>query len=75
VYIRVDAYDYCGNERNENLSGTDKFKNDGEKVIGMAKEAAGDATDNDKLQAEGRADQTKADLKQAGEDIKDAFRG
>ena len=41
----------------------------------MAKEAAGDATDNDKLQAEGRADQTKADLKQAGEDIKDAFRG
>ena len=57
------------------MRGTNKFENDGETVIGMAKEAAGDATDNDKLPAEGRADQTKADLKQAGEDIKDAFRG
>lgn len=75
VYKRVGAYDDRGNERNGNLSGTDKIKNHGEKVIGRAKEAVGDATDNDKLQAEGRAGQTKADLKQAGDDIKDAFRG
>ena len=38
------------------------------------KEAAGAVTGNDKLRAEGKADRTKADLKQAGERVKDAFR-
>ena len=32
------------------------------------------ATDNDKLVAEGKADQTKADAKKAGENVKDAFK-
>jgi uncharacterized protein YjbJ (UPF0337 family) len=34
----------------------------------------GDATGNEDLQAEGRGDQVKGDLKQAGEKIKDAFK-
>ncbi|QIG38718.1 CsbD family protein [Microbacterium sp. 4R-513] len=52
----------------------DKIKNTAEKAGGKAKEAVGDATDNERLEAEGQADQTKANLKQAGENVKDAFK-
>ncbi|NYF15401.1 uncharacterized protein YjbJ (UPF0337 family) [Microbacterium sp. AK009] len=51
----------------------DKIKNAAQEIAGKAKEAIGNATDNDKLVAEGKADQSKANLKQAGEDVKDAF--
>ncbi len=53
----------------------DKAKNLGEEWQGKAKEAAGKATDDKDLQAEGQADQAKASLKQAGEKVKDAFKG
>ena len=52
----------------------DKIKNAAEKVTGKAKEAFGDATDNDSLRAEGQADQSKAGLKNTGENVKDAFK-
>ncbi|CAI9404397.1 MULTISPECIES: CsbD family protein [Aestuariimicrobium] len=52
----------------------DKLENAKDKVVGQGKEAAGKATDDERLEAEGRADQTKADLNQAGEKVKDAFR-
>ncbi|MFS0794284.1 CsbD family protein [Microbacterium sp. 1P10AE] len=52
----------------------DKIKNAAEDVAGKAKEATGKATGNERLEAEGHADQTKADLKQAGENVKDAFK-
>ncbi|HET8928408.1 MAG TPA: CsbD family protein [Microbacterium sp.] len=52
----------------------DKIKNTSEDVAGKAKEAVGDATDNEELQAEGKADQAGANLKQAGEKVKDAFK-
>jgi uncharacterized protein YjbJ (UPF0337 family) len=52
----------------------DKFENKAEEVGGQAKEKVGDATDNEDLQAEGQADQGKANLKQAGEKIKDVFK-
>ena len=52
----------------------DKIKNAAEEFGGKAKEALGKATDNDKLVAEGQADQAKANVKQAGEDVKDAFK-
>lgn len=52
----------------------DKIKNAAQDLTGKAKEAVGKVTDNDKLVAEGRADQVQADLKQAGEDVKNAFR-
>lgn len=52
----------------------DKIENTAEKLGGKAKEAAGEATDDERLESEGKMDQTKADLKQAGEKIKDAFK-
>ena len=51
----------------------DKIKNSAQDSSGGAKEAAGKATDDEKLEAEGKADQTEADVKQAGEKVKDAF--
>ena len=52
----------------------DKIENTTEKVTGSAKEKIGDATGDDDQKAEGKLDQTKADLKQAGEKVKDAFK-
>lgn len=52
----------------------DKIQNEAEHLAGKAKEAAGDATDNPDLEAEGQKDQVKADAKKVGEDIKDAFK-
>ncbi|MDM8085361.1 CsbD family protein [Cellulomonas cellasea] len=52
----------------------DKAKNAAEDLTGKGKEAAGKATGDEQLEAEGRGDQVKADLKKAGEKIKDAFK-
>ena len=52
----------------------DKIENAAENMGGKAKEAAGKATDDERLEAEGQMDQSKADLKQAGEKVKDAFK-
>jgi uncharacterized protein YjbJ (UPF0337 family) len=52
----------------------DKARNKAQELRGQAKERVGEATDDEELQAEGEVDQTKADLKQAGEKVKDAFR-
>lgn len=41
---------------------------------GKVKEAAGRAVGNERLTAEGRAEQTQGDLQQAKEKTKDAFR-
>lgn len=51
----------------------DKIKNAAQDVTGKAKEAIGDATDNEKLEGEGQVDQTKANVKQTGEKAKDAW--
>ena len=51
----------------------DKIKHAAEDIAGKAKEAAGKVTNNDKLEAEGKADQAKADVKKAGDNVKDAF--
>jgi uncharacterized protein YjbJ (UPF0337 family) len=52
----------------------DKAKNSSQQAKGKVKELAGRATGNNKLQAKGKADQTKGNLKQAGEKVKDAFK-
>ncbi|MDV8149027.1 CsbD family protein [Arthrobacter sp. B10-11] len=52
----------------------DKIENAAEKLGGKGKEAAGEAKGDPNLKAEGQADQSKADLKQAGEKVKDAFK-
>jgi uncharacterized protein YjbJ (UPF0337 family) len=51
----------------------DKAKHTAEDVGGHIKEGVGKATDNEKLEAEGKTDQAKADLKKAGDKAKDAF--
>ena len=53
------------------MSFVDKAKNKLEKTVGKAKEVVGDATGNERLEAEGNAEQGKAGLKQAGEHVKD----
>jgi uncharacterized protein YjbJ (UPF0337 family) len=52
----------------------DKVDNKAEEIGGKVKEGVGKATDDERLEGEGKADQTGSKLKQAGEDIKDAFK-
>ena len=52
----------------------DKARNKAEELKGKAKEEFGQATDDEELEAAGRADQTKSSLKQAGEKVKDAIK-
>lgn len=57
------------------MSAGDKIKNKAEEMLGKGKEATGEATDDESLAQEGRNDQTKGNLKQAGESVKDAVKG
>ncbi|MBF4461526.1 MULTISPECIES: CsbD family protein [unclassified Rathayibacter] len=56
------------------MGADDKIRNAAENLVGKAKEAVGKLTDNERLEAEGQADQTKAQAKKVGEDVKDVFR-
>lgn len=56
------------------MSGTDKVKNTLEELGGKAKEAVGKVTGDTSTENEGKRDQAKANLKDAGENIKDAFK-
>ena len=64
----------AADDRSRNAA-RNKTRNTAQKVKGQVMEAAGAVTGNERLEAEGRADKTKASLKQAGEKLKDAFRG
>ena len=57
------------------MSAMDKLNNKAEELAGKGKEQVGDATGNEDLKAEGQGDQAKGNVKQAGEKIKDAFKG
>jgi uncharacterized protein YjbJ (UPF0337 family) len=61
-------------QKGSQMDATDKMKNVVEDVSGKAKEMAGKATDDESMEAEGKVDQSKADVKQAGEKVKDAFK-
>ena len=52
----------------------DKIDNKTDDLGGKAKEAVGKATGDDSLERQGKTDQSKSDLKQAGEKVKDAFK-
>jgi uncharacterized protein YjbJ (UPF0337 family) len=52
----------------------DKAANKVTELKGKAKKGTGKALDDPGLEAEGRADQSKGNLKQAGEKVKDAFK-
>jgi len=56
------------------MSGTDKAKNKAEEVGGKVKEGVGKATGDRSLENKGKVDQTKGNLKQAGEKVKDAIK-
>lgn len=55
------------------MSAVDKAKHAMDDIEGKAKEALGRAAGDHKTENEGKADQAKADLKQAGDKVKDAF--
>ncbi|GAB3553088.1 hypothetical protein GCM10027404_24840 [Arthrobacter tumbae] len=56
------------------MGADDKTQNNAEKLGGKVQEGLGKATGNKEMEAEGQQDQSKADLKNAGENIKDAFK-
>jgi uncharacterized protein YjbJ (UPF0337 family) len=61
-----------GNPRS--MGADDKIDNKADKLKGKVKETAGTANGDEELRAEGKKDQSKGDLKQAGEKVKDAFK-
>jgi uncharacterized protein YjbJ (UPF0337 family) len=65
----------AADDRARRAAARNKTRNTAQKVKGQFKEAAGRVTGDQRLEAQGRADKTKANLKQAGEKVKDAFRG
>ena len=52
----------------------DKIRNAADEAGGKAKESVGKSTGDERLEAEGKGDQTAASLKQAGEKVKDVFK-
>jgi uncharacterized protein YjbJ (UPF0337 family) len=56
------------------MGAENKAANKVTEVKGKIKKKAGQATDDAGLEAEGRAEESKGDLKQAGEKVKDAFK-
>jgi uncharacterized protein YjbJ (UPF0337 family) len=52
---------------------TDKVKAAGNKVAGNVKEAVGDATDNERLEAEGAAQQAKGTAQDVSGSVKGAL--
>jgi uncharacterized protein YjbJ (UPF0337 family) len=62
-------------EEEPGMAADDKIDNKTDQLKGKAKETVGKATDDDELEAKGKKDQTKGDVKQAGEKLKDAVKG
>jgi uncharacterized protein YjbJ (UPF0337 family) len=56
------------------MSAEDKVSNKIEDLGGKAKEAVGNVTGDDSTKNEGKIDQAKSSLKDAGEKVKDAFK-
>ncbi len=57
------------------MATTDKAKNTAQQAKGKLKETAGKVSGNDKLRAEGKADQVKGKVENAIGGLKDAVRG
>jgi uncharacterized protein YjbJ (UPF0337 family) len=56
------------------MSFADKFRSKAQELRGRIKRNTGEVTGDQGLEARGRADEVKSNLKQTGEKIKDAFR-
>ena len=61
-------------ERDSIMGAENKAANKVTEIKGKIKKKAGQVTDDESLEAEGRAEESKGDLKQASEKVKDAFR-
>lgn len=57
------------------MSGFDKVKDKAEQLIGKGKEKLGQMTDNEELEAAGKRDQLKGEVKETGHDIRDKAAG
>ena len=57
------------------MSLADKMNNKARELRGRVKRSAGEVTGDRRLQAEGAAEERGGHLRQAGEKLKDAFRG
>ena len=56
------------------MTNKDKAKNLTQITKGKVKETVGKSTGDDNLEADGKVDQMKGNMKQAGEKVKDAFK-
>jgi uncharacterized protein YjbJ (UPF0337 family) len=56
------------------MTGKDRTDAKADQAKGRAKETVGHAVGNESMEAEGRGDQVKGDLRQSGEKAKDAVR-
>ena len=56
------------------MTDRDKVNNKGEELRGKVKEGAGRATNDPELERQGQRDKSKANLKQAGEKVKDSVK-
>jgi uncharacterized protein YjbJ (UPF0337 family) len=56
------------------MSAENKAANKATEVKGKVKKETGHAIGNEQMEAEGKTDQVKGNLKQAGEKVKDAFK-
>ena len=56
------------------MGANDKISNKLDDMTGKAKEAVGKATGDKDTENEGKVDQSKSSLKDAGEKVKDAFK-
>ena len=61
-------------ERGDQVGAEDKVSNKIDDLGGKAKEAVGKASGDDSTKNEGKLDQAKSSLKDAGEKVKDAFK-
>ena len=53
------------------MSMGDKIKHDGQEAVGKVTELIGKVTGNEKLEARGQAEAGEANVKQAGDSVKD----
>nr|BFE56218.1 hypothetical protein GCM10020063_007440 [Dactylosporangium thailandense] len=67
--VRIGVSD---RRREGSMSFQDKVQHKAEEAKGAAKDKVGDMTDDERLQAEGRSEQSSANVKQAGDKVKDA---
>jgi uncharacterized protein YjbJ (UPF0337 family) len=74
VLLRLVARGVLPGGYSADMSNEDKMSNKIDELAGKGKETAGRATDNPDLEAEGKGDQSKSNLKQAGEKVKDVFK-